>query len=422
MSFRIKLIILSVAVGFVTANIALAEPLQVDKSTTVTLSSLVELVYQQHPAHHNELAQQRRIDANNELANSLFADVSSVNVIHKNDVVATDDGFQEWEAFVEMPLWLAGQKQSQLMLSEKMAAEIPAYQQQIRLEASAKVRELIWNVMLAKTATEQAHQSWQTAQKLHQDVAARVKAGELAGTERLLASTHELDIQSQYLLAEAELEHALKSYYRFTGERALPQTYEESLGENNDFSQQHHSLAMIDPQHPSLVIIDQKINTLRSQQDVAGFDGAVNPNLSLGMQSGRGERGEHFNNSVTLGISFALDDKVYRQPAVAEAAKALADAEISRQHLERELNIVLSSNLHDLETKQQQLELINAQDKETQQYFKLQQRAFELGEIDLVNVLRSQSIANDVHNRKQLLQVEIKQLIAQINQALGIIL
>ena len=422
MSFRNKLAILSVAVGFATTNIVLAEMPQVEKTPAVTLSSLTQHVYKQHPAHHNELAQQQRIDANTELANGLFADASSMNVIHKNDAVATDDGFQEWEVFVDMPLWLAGQKQSQLMLSEKMAAELPAYQQQIRLESSAKVRELIWNVILAETEANQAYQSWQTAQKLHQDVAARVKAGELAGTERLLASTHELDIQSQYLLAQAELEHALNSYQRFTGESALPQTYEESLAENSDFSRQHHSRAVIDPQHPSLVVIGQKINTLRSQQDVAGFDGAVNPNLSLGMQSGRGERGEHFNNSITLGISFALDDKVYRQPAIAEAAKALADAEISRQQLERQLNIILSSNLHDLETKQQQLGLISAQDKETQQYLALQQRAFELGEIDLVSVLRSQSIANEVHNRKQLLQVEIKQLIAQINQALGVIL
>ncbi|RKZ96922.1 MAG: hypothetical protein DRQ46_06260 [Gammaproteobacteria bacterium] len=422
MSFRNNLVILSVAVGFAATNIVLAETPQVEKTTTVTLSSLTQYVYQQHPAHHNEIAQQQRIDANTELANGLFADASSMNVIHKNDVVATDDGFQEWEAFVEMPLWLAGQKQSQLMLSEKMAAELPAYKQQIRLESSAKVRELIWNVILAETTAKQVHQSWQTAQKLHQDVAARVKAGELAGTERLLASTHELDIQSEYLLAQAELEHTLKSYQRFTGESTLPEIYEETRHQDSDLTQRHHSLAVIDQQHPSLVFIDQQINTLRIQQDVAGFDGAVNPNLSLGMQSGRGERGEHFNNSIILGINFALDDRVFRQPAVADASVALADAEISRKQLERELNSILSSNLHDLETKRQQLELISTQDKETQQYFALQQRAFELGEIDLVNVLRSQSIANEVHNRKELLQIQIKQLVAQINQALGIIL
>jgi len=420
MLFRNKLVMLSVAVGLTTTDIALAETLQVEKVDTVTLSSLVESVYQQHPAHHNELAQQRKIDANTVLANSLFADVSSMNLTHKNDIVATDDGFQEWEGTVDMPLWLAGQKESQLALSQKMAAELPAYQRQIRLESSAKVRELIWNVILAETSTEQAYQSWQTAQKLHHDVDARVKAGELAATERLLASSYALDMQSQYLLEEAELEHALKSYLYFTGESSLPQEYEEALLQDSD--DEHHSLAIVDQQHPSLAIIDHQISTLRSQQDVAGFDGAVNPNLSLGMRSERGVRGEHFNNSIVLGISFALDDKAYRQPAVSEAAKALADAEISRQQMERELNIALSSTLHDMETKQKQLELATAQDKETQQYFMLQQRAFDLGEIDLVSVLRSQSIANEAQNRKQLLQVEIKQLVAYINQALGVVL
>jgi hypothetical protein len=75
--------------------------------------------------------------------------------------------------------------------------------------------------------------------------------------------------------------------------------------------------------------------------------------------------------------------------------------------------------LHDLETKQQQLILINEQSKTTQHYLSLQQRAFELGEIDLVNLLRSQSLANETYNKKQALEVDIKHVTAMVNQALG---
>jgi len=45
-----------------------------------------------------------------------------------------------------------------------------------------------------------------------------------------------------------------------------------------------------------------------------------------------------------------------------------------------------------------------------------------LGELDLVSLLRSQSLANEVYNRKLALEVDIKHNIASINQALGIIL
>ncbi len=412
MSFRTKLAILCIVAGMAMPQIASAEMNTLSQSSAVTLSSLTQKVYELEPARHSELAQQQQINANIALANATFADVKSISLNHQNDVIGSGDGLQEWESIVEMPLWLPGQKQQQLSLSDKLSAELPAYQQQVMLAASAKVRELIWNVVLANTDTKQAYQIWQSAQRLEQDVVARVKAGELAGTEGLLANTNALEMQNQYLLKKSELDFALSSYYVITKERRLPERYEEILSDNY----------VIDQRHPSLMVLDQHINTLRAKQGLAQFDGAVNPSLSVGVRRERGGHGENFTNSMGLGISFALDNEVYRRPAIADAAKELADAEIIRQQLERELTIKLFSHLHALETKRLQLGLLNEQNETTQQYLALQERAFELGELDLVSLLRSQSLANEVYNRKLALEVDIKHNVALINQALGIIL
>lgn len=412
MSFRTKLALLCMAAGIAMSQVALAEMKPLEQSSAVTLSSLTQKVYELEPARHNELAQQQQINANSALANATFADVKSISLNHQNDVIGSGNGLQEWEGIVEMPLWLPGQKQQQLSLSDKLSAELPAYQQQIRLTASGKVRELIWNAVLANTATKQAYQIWQSALKLELDVAARVKAGELAGTERLLANTNALEMQNQYLLKKSELDLALSTYRAITKEHLLPEKYEEVLADNY----------VIDQQHASLMMLDQHINTLRAKQGLAQFDGAVNPSLSLGVRRERGGNGENYTNSMGLGISFALDNEVYRRPAIANAARELADVEVARQQLERELNITLFSRLHDLETKRLQLGLISEQNETTQQYLALQQRAFELGELDLVSLLRSQSLANETYNRKLALEVDIKYTIALINQALGVIL
>jgi len=418
MSFRNTLVILSTILALNTTIVS-AEEIHIEWSSAITMSSLTEKVYQQHPAHHNELAQQQQINANTGIANAFFADTKSIALNHQNDAIGSGDGLQEWEGSIDMPLWLPGQKKQQQVLSDKMSAELPAYKEQIKLDASAKVRELVWNVILADTVTNQAYQAWQTAKKLENDVTARVKAGELAGTERLLASTNTLETKSQYLLTQAELEHALNSYTHITGEQSLPKIYEEALYLQG---QEHHSLAVVSQQHPSLKLLEQQVNTLRTQQALAHFDGATNPSLSLGVRHERGASDEAFNNSIGIGISFALDDTVYRAPAIANAAKELADAEISHQQLERELNIILFSYTHDLETLQKQLVLISEKNTATQQYLSLQQRAFNLGEIDLVSLLRSQSLANKTDNRKRALEVDIKQMIANVNQALGIVL
>jgi hypothetical protein len=412
MSFRTKLVFVCIAAAMSISQVTLAEKIQLEQSQSVTLSSITQRVYELHPAHLNELAQKQQVNANSALAYSTFANAKTVSLTHQNDVVGSGDGLQEWEGIVEMPLWLPGQKQQRVSLSDKLRAELPVYQQQVKLAASAEVRKLVWNVVLANTATTETYQIWQSALKLEKDVVARVKAGELAGTEGLLAKTHALDMQNQYLLKNSDLSQALSLYRAITKERFLPEQYVEV----------QVNKAEIDEGHPDLMMLDYRISTLRSQQDIAHFDGAINPSLSVGIRRERGNNDERFINSMGVGISFALDDEVYRRPAIANAAKALADVEVARLQLERELNITLYTYMHDLETKRLQLALVNDQNETTQQYLALQQRAFELGDLDLVSLIRSQSLASETHNRKLALEVDINYTIALINQALGIIL
>ena len=412
MLIRIKITILCLVAGWLTPQLIVAETLSLQRSDAVTLSSLVQKVYEPHPSRQNELAYQQKVEANTDLANALFADASQVLLIYNDDVVGSGDGFREFDGGVVMPFWLSGQKQQQQALSEKIAAEVPAYQQQLKLQISATIRDLVWNIITAETAEIQAKKTWETAQRLEQDVAARVKAGDLAGSELLLASTNALEMNSHYIEAQGELGNALTIYQQFTEETALPQQVEEILSSKTN----------IDAQHPSLALYDQQINTLRAEQGLAHYEDAVNTTFYVGVKSSRDDNHSSFNNSLGLGITFALDDDVYRQPAVADAGIDLTNAEVARQNLARQLRIVLSSEIYDLEVKKQQLELAIEHDKTTQQYVLLQQRAFDLGEIDLVALLLSQKLANESRSRKQLLEVSIKHMTAKVNQAVGIVL
>jgi len=418
MSFKSLQLIAVCIVPIMFSPVVLSEEVVLEKTTQITLASLADKVFQRHPGLNKASALQQKVNANTALSQSRFAAPTSFDLTHFNDVITSQDGFQESESNLTMTLWLPEEKKQQQLLSDNLAAEMPAYNKQLRLEASAKVRELIWAVALAETAAKQALQTWNTAQKLEDDVKTRVNAGELAGTESLLASTHALDMKSQYLMKMAELERTVTIYKQVTGEFVLPLDYEESLFK----TQEYQNNAVVSNQHPSLTILDQRINTLRTQQSLAQYNGAVHPNLSVGIRNERGSDTESYNNSIGLGISFAIDNKIYRQPAVANAGIALADAEIARQTLERELTITLVSNLNSLETAQRQLEISKQKNETTKRYLALQQRAFDLGEIDLGSLIRSQTLASESHNTLQLLEIEVKKLIALVNQSQGIIL
>jgi outer membrane protein, heavy metal efflux system len=410
MKLRNILTCLCLMIGLVFSPYSMAD-ITIERSSAMSLSSLVKKVNERQLASLKQLAQQQQVNANTALGNALFAGTANVNLNHFNDVIGSSDGFQEWESSVDLPLWLPGQKQQQLALSDTLSAEIPAYQQRLLLDASATVRSTVWAVALTETNVKQNYQVWQTAQKLEQNVASRVKAGELAGTEALLASSHALEMQGRYLQAKTELDYAWNNYQNYTGEMSLPENIKESLSEQTHINQKH----------PYLALLDQQILTLRAQQDLARFDGAVNPNLSFGLRRERDDHDDDYNNSVGIGISFALDNEVYQNPNLASAASELADATIERQRLERELQDALLRHRHQLQAKQQQLELVNEQDKTAKKYLLLQQRAFDLGEIDLVSLIRSQSLADEAVNRKTSLQVDITHAVSTVNQALGMI-
>ncbi|PCJ32822.1 MAG: hypothetical protein COA90_01700 [Gammaproteobacteria bacterium] len=401
------------SVLLVLAQSSLAEtPLGLNYSKQVTLSTLTQTIYDSAFEQQHKHTSQQHINAYSSRANALFSDAATVTLNHQNDVLGSDDGLQEWEASIAAPLWLSGQQQQQLNLSDSMKAGLIAYQDKIRLDASDQVRQLVWDIELKKVTTEHARKNWQTAQALESDVARRVKGGELAGTEGLLATTHKLEMHSIYLAAHSALNNSLNHYQLISENSELPFDYEEELSEQ----------LMIGAHHPLLAMLDQQIETLRTQQRLAGYEHSTNPNLSVGIRRERDERAEKFNTSVGVGISFALGGEVYRQPAITEAAKALTSAQIMRQHVERDLMIKLESSRYSLASKQQQLSVIGQQQKTTQQYLSLQQRAFELGEINLMTVLQSQTTARKSSYHKQRLQVEIGQQTAIINQLLGVVL
>ena len=389
-----------------------AEEIQARYSDSLTLSMLSDKVYQSLPGKLGEGKFARLQEANDALTDSLFAQPATANLNHFNDAIGSGDGFQEWEGGIDMPLWLPGQKQAQQSLSQQLMAELPAYQARLQLQASAEVRQLVWQVKLAEAELEQATLVWQTAQKLEQDVKKRVEAGDMPPTEGFLASSNTLEKHGLMAEAESRLEQQLETYRLITGEQQLPAQVTETLG----------SASNIPASHPQLAMQDQVIARLQAELGIAEYAGAANPNLSVGVRRERGDDKESFNHSMGVGISIALDDSRYSQPAVAEASAALAEAQVQRREIERQLKKTLLARQQTLKATRKQLELITEQNKTTQDYYQLQKRAFDLGELNLLDLLRSQVRANDSRNRKHQLQVQVEQNIAAVNQALGVVL
>jgi outer membrane protein TolC len=380
-----------------------------EEAEPITLKTLTDYVYSHHPARQAESSMDALAQSRADIAGKLFAEPLSLSVNHFNDVIGSGEGLQEWESSVEMPIWLPGEKRQQQNLSRHLAAEVPYYQQRIRLNASAQVRQHVWQVMLSAAKVRHAEVLQQNADNLLENVENRVKGGDLSSSESLLAKGHQLEIQSQLDSAKMDLQQSLNQYQYLTGQQVLPDVIEEKLPAS----------PQIDKAHPLLAELEQQIARQRSEMANARYENVQHPSLSVGVKRERDEHAAPYNNSIGLGVSIALNDEQYQQPAIAQASRQLADLQIAQQQQLRQLEAELLAAMDTLKTLQQRQTLLKQQYNVSQQYVDMQQRSFDMGGVDLTTFLRSQEIADKHRHQLLQLEIEIQQQIAQINQIAG---
>lgn len=378
----------------------------------LNLTIMADTLYQKLPGKLSEGSYDGNIAANQTTAENWFAGPSSLNLQLHEDRLLSDDGRQEWEGGISLPLWLSGQKNAYQLLADAYAAELPAYQQTLRLEASKWVRETLWQVLLAEAELKQAQQQLETISDLQQTVETRVTQGDLPRNDLLLADRQLLSMQRQVLTAQSHLDFINQRYQFYTYQQFLPAQTDEPLPKQRT----------IDAQHPQVQLIGQKIQKLHAQQGIAHYAGSSNPSLNVGVKKERDSRGEDYNNSLNFGIEVPLGNTRYNAPAIAQVAEKIGQLQIMRLELIKSL----SSTLQQLETQLLQLAaeqaIVATQVETSEAYYLLEKTSYELGEISLYDLLQAQETWQQVVAEQQLIELRIRQTKVNINQTLGVLL
>jgi len=386
-------------------------PLSNAQLSQLTLSEAVEIAYQRIPqrkvfdsmdAESGALARQSR---------SLFAGNPALSARYQTDQGASQNGLEEWEAGIEVPLWRFGQKAARQSFAEASGVMVSTGRKALLHNVAGQVRETIWDVHIAQISLTQAKKEWETTQALEQDVKRRVQLGESAKTDLMLAKDQTLSKHDIFLSAEAELVHALKRYQSLTGLQTLPTNPEEELS----------AMTAIDNSHPALAERLAELNQSQSNVRVAGREKAESPQLLIGARQERDVRDSDPVTSfgLSLRIPFAISSQ--SAPKTAAAHVILSKAQSQLESTRRELQANLHEAEHELETTQKRLALVTKQAKLANESLRLAKRAFSLGESDLVNLLRIQSLAFNAERNEQQLKVSIKRATARYNQAIGVL-
>ena len=161
-------------------------------SDKLSLRDVVEKTFQRNPQLAVLQARLQHANALRNQAKSFWSDDPSFTLSHYSDRVNANEGLQEWEAGLNLPLWLPGQRDARLKTSERQQKLVDASRPALKLYLAGIVREIVWDISLRKNQMSVAKEEWSVVKKLEKDVKKRVELGDLARSDLILSQQESL--------------------------------------------------------------------------------------------------------------------------------------------------------------------------------------------------------------------------------------
>ena len=374
-----------------------------------TLHDLVEKSLPHYPNSQLLAAKKLMLEARQTQANSLLPGSAALILRNQNDQLLSRNGETEWEAGVEFPIWLNGQRKARAAIANIANQNLTADTQYLRLQLAGMVRDALWDIQLMQGLADIAKAKHEAASQLQRDIEKRVSLGDMALKDLLVAQTETLQAESERINAEAEVQHAKFRYVNLTGLSIIPAEFTEIKSAKSD----------VEETHLALLEANGKIALSIEQRNLVRLENRDNPTVTLGTRSLRGATDTQYNNSFGITVRIPLQSATRNTPLQAAAEMQYAENQAHLSQLKLLLAAAMHEAEHNLEVGSAQLEVLTKQHNIAQQSLSVTRKAFQLGELDLSDLIRVQTQA--FNTEKSLKNQQIQQLwnTARYNQAVG---
>jgi len=377
-----------------------------------SLAETVQVSVERNPQYSRHQAL-RKVEAGYRLqSDSLFSGDPSADLSVAGDPLGSDFGYEEYVAGVSVPVWLPGQRNARRAIADNLGSQAAMALQRLTWEVAGEVLDRAWRLRIAGAEVKQALKQWAAARALEKDIAHRFKAGELTRNDLLLAQQDVVETEAIYQEAVSGQQQARLSWFNYTGVHELPDDLEQfnKSGNPPDLAQHPRLRSALAQTDTALA----KVNDTRLQRRAA-------PVVSLYAKRDRGMRGEEYTDSLGIELSIPFGTSSHAAPAIAEAEAELTGVETEAALLKRELELKIANAAQNAAKATQLLELAEKKNAFSHARLKLARRAFELGEMDLYQLLLAQQQAARAEKDLQIRKLEKQFAIAQQNHLSGVI-
>ena len=370
---------------------------------------LLDNVIQQQPEQQITKGIQEIHSANQSLSNSWISGDVDLIIRHENDTLTDDDGYKDWEAGVEFPLWLPGQKSAQKQLTASYGQELSAQQSYLRWLASSSLRKLVWNHKTAVIEVDAARSALQKTRSLQHKVQQKVKAGESPKIDLLLADKAVLKQQNQLVKKQSILTIAQHQFQKWTQTSQPPQNIQE------------RTLSPVPmEQHPEIVMLMSTLQISQAELQKTKSFKRESPRLYLGAKNQKDRNAE--NTALMFEVSIPLGMNPRYSPKVAEEKRNVYEQQALLDKAKIQLEQAIFRAQQTLASAKQSIHFSKQQYKLSQKALTMSETAYQLGETNIQNLLLVQQQTAEAKLNYNLVQARSGRATANLNQVSGHIL
>jgi cobalt-zinc-cadmium efflux system outer membrane protein len=409
------------AVLALAAHSATAAPV----AATTTLKQTFEAAWQRQP---EALSQQMRLDAaaaQQQAATRWTAEPVALELSTKTDRLNQSLGRDEMVAGISIPLWLPGERASTGAVADAQARATSSRVRAAQLRTAAQVREAYWVWARAHMDHALAAELLSHAQQLAQDVAKRVRAGDLARADQNQADGALATAEVTLAEATGVLATAAQRLRALSGlvpqlSAAGPSGVGGAIGAE-PMPVLPADTATLLVTHPAVAELQDSADVAQRSAELAQVQTRANPELMLATSRDRGQLDEAYQHSITLGIRFPLGsssrNQAKRASAQADAMEAETNVRLERERLQGDVEVA-RVGLVSAQTQRDAAQRRAVLARESRVFF---QKSFQMGETDLPTRLRMEREAMDAERQAARAGIDLAAAQSALRQTLGLL-
>lgn len=393
---------------FLVVPLALISPLAVSEDDRTVLAAAVEVAWQRSPQARTLEARRAETAAGRDAAASWIAGSPTIGLSERSDRWTDRNGVRETELSLSAPIWRPAQAAARREQARLGIDDLEAQIANARLALAGEVRERLWAVAAARETLTEAKNRQQNLDATADEVMRRVKAGDLARTDGMLAQQEALAGRSAVVEAQSRLQEARARFSILTGLPDIPPIELETIG------------TQIAEPHPRLLAARAALDHARASLNVVNKTRNEPPTVGLALQRERdGNVGER-TSSVVLAVQIPIGTAARNRPLETAAQTQIATASAELAQAEAALRADIELARQQLAASQQAREAASSRAVIAREHMQLIDKAFRLGERGLVDMLRAQSVLYEAEVAERQQRVAVGLAHARLNQALGI--